>query len=352
MIRKTFTFEGRRYSVFAETKEEAIAKAALKKRDLEEGRMQITKNMIVNNWFDLYVETYRRPSIGDGAYKDLLSQYKVWIKPNIGNLQLKDVKALQCQSILNKMNGKSKTHIIKIKQLLYGIFDVAMDNHLILNNPAKKLVIPKSESGTHRALTKQERSVLLQVADTNKYGLWVKVMLYCGLRPGETAYLMGQHIDLKHNKLYVDGTKTKAAKRWVPIPEPLVQDFHQIKLVPFQYLFTNANGSPINRTNRRRMWNSITRDMNILMGCKVFRNEVLPPFWVADDLVPYCLRHTYCTDLQAAGVPINIAKEFMGHSDISTTANIYTHSSDEAVSTAAASINAYQHLLQAAKAVK
>ena len=88
------------------------------------------------------------------------------------------------------------------------------------------------------------------------------------------------------------------------------------------------------------------------MGCKVFRNEVLPPFWVADDLVPYCLRHTYCTDLQAAGVPINIAKEFMGHSDISTTANIYTHSSDEAVSTAAASINAYQHLLQAAKAVK
>ena len=278
-----------------------------------------------------------------------MSQYRVWIKPNIGKLQLKDVKALQCQNILNKMAGNSKTHINKVKQLLYAIFDVALDNSLVLNNPAKKLTAPKAESGTHRALTPQERSVLLRVAETNKYGLWVKVMLYCGLRPGETAYLMGQHVDLKRNMLYVDGTKTKAAKRWVPIPAPLAQDFAKIKLVPFQYLFVNANGSPVNRTNRRRMWNSITRDMNILMGCKVFRSEVLPPFWVADDLVPYCLRHTYCTDLQAAGVAINIAKEFMGHSDISVTANIYTHSSDDAVASAAESIDAYQQALQATR---
>lgn len=46
---------------------------------------------------------------------------------------------------------------------------------------------------------------------------------------------------------------------------------------------------------------------------------------VADDLTPYCLRHTFCTDLQRAGVPINVAKELMGHADIQTTANIYTH---------------------------
>lgn len=49
---------------------------------------------------------------------------------------------------------------------------------------------------------------------------------------------------------------------------------------------------------------------------------------VADDLVPYCLRHTYCTDLQSAGVPINVARELMGHSDISITAKIYTHHSE------------------------
>ena len=50
---------------------------------------------------------------------------------------------------------------------------------------------------------------------------------------------------------------------------------------------------------------------------------------IAPDLVLYCLRHTYGTDLQRAGVPINIAKAIMGHSDISATANVYTDATVE-----------------------
>lgn len=343
-MRKTFTFEGKRYDVTAPTEAELIAKIALKKRDLEEGRKRITKNTTVSDWFDQYLESYRRPSIGAVMYKDLLSQNRVWIKPNIGKMQLKDVKPIHCQAILNKMEGKSKTHINKIKQLLNNMFEIALDNGLVLNNPAKKLKMPKAEAGTHRPLTTTERKILLQVAESNSYGLWVKVMLYCGLRPGETPQILGKHIDIKGKRLFVDGTKSKSAKRWVPIPSQIIRDMEIAKksLTPFDHLFVNRLGAPVNRTNRRRMWESLKRDMNIAMGCKVFRNEVLPPFWVAPDLVPYCLRHTYGTDLQAAGVPINVAKEFLGHSDISTTANIYTHSSETAFASAEAAINNYQ----------
>ena len=67
----------------------------------------------------------------------------------------------------------------------------------------------------------------------------------------------------------------------------------------------------------RRMWNSFIREMEEESGP------------VADDLTPYCLRHTFCTDLQRAGVSINVAKELMGHADIQTTANIYTHKDSE-----------------------
>ena len=83
------------------------------------------------------------------------------------------------------------------------------------------------------------------------------------------------------------------------------------------------------------------REMNIAMGCKVYRNQVLKPHWVADDLVPYCLRHTYCTELQDAGVPINVAKELMGHTDISVTARIYTHQSEKSFNDARDKIDAY-----------
>ena len=75
------------------------------------------------------------------------------------------------------------------------------------------------------------------------------------------------------------------------------------------------------------------------MGAKLYRNKIVLSV-IASDLVPYCLRHTFCTDLQDAGVPINIAKYLMGHSDISLTAKIYTHTTDKAIQEAAKKINA------------
>lgn len=57
-------------------------------------------------------------------------------------------------------------------------------------------------------------------------------------------------------------------------------------------------------------------------------------------LQPYCLRHTYCTDLQRAGVSLNVAKYLMGHSNISVTANIYTHTTEDVLLDAAKKIEA------------
>ena len=60
---------------------------------------------------------------------------------------------------------------------------------------------------------------------------------------------------------------------------------------------------------------------------------------VAEDLVAYCLRHTYCTDLQRAGVPINVAKYLMGHSDISVTSKIYTSMTPDVIGRAKESMD-------------
>ena len=87
------------------------------------------------------------------------------------------------------------------------------------------------------------------------------------------------------------------------------------------------------------MWDDIRRLMNIGMGCRVEQDELIPPFPLAEDFVMYNLRHTYCTDLERAGVPINIASRLMGHSDISLTSKIYTHACFETLETARSLIN-------------
>lgn len=65
-------------------------------------------------------------------------------------------------------------------------------------------------------------------------------------------------------------------------------------------------------------------------------SEAVPP------LVPYDLRHTYCTDLERAGVPINVASQLMGHSSIEITAKIYTHTTEDVFADAAAKLDTLQ----------
>ena len=62
-------------------------------------------------------------------------------------------------------------------------------------------------------------------------------------------------------------------------------------------------------------------------------------------LEPYDLRHTYCSDLERAGVPINVASQFMGHADIKITARIYTHTSKDVFEDAAAKLAAFTDII-------
>jgi len=45
--------------------------------------------------------------------------------------------------------------------------------------------------------------------------------------------------------------------------------------------------------------------------------KLVPPYPIADDLVPYCYRHTFATDAVTNGVRIETLKELMGHANIS-----------------------------------
>jgi site-specific recombinase XerD len=77
------------------------------------------------------------------------------------------------------------------------------------------------------------------------------------------------------------------------------------------------------------------------MGCKTHRNALIPPLPLAPDFEPYCLRHTYCTDLCKAGVDIRTAQRLMGHANISITADIYTHVDVNDIIQAGEKINEY-----------
>lgn len=348
---KTFTFEGKRYRVRADSETGLAVKAAMKKKELEEGSKVITRRMDFRSWAERWLEVYKEGTVGDKWLKNIESILRVRILPHIGAMSIKEIRAIHVKQLLNSCEGMSRSYVTKVYNILNEIFAEAKRNGLCAENPAEDVLLPKvAKKKKRRAITPYEREHILRLCQTHRAGLFLKFMLYCGLRPGEVSALQWGDIDA-HNRIVCvrrarksDGsigeTKTEAGNRIVPIPQGFAGELATMKpRDPFGLICTQKSGAAHTPTSIRQMWNSFVYRLNIEMGCKTFKGKIIPPYRVADDLVMYCLRHTYCTDLQAAGVPINVAKELMGHADISTTAEIYTHGSTESFDHASEAIN-------------
>ena len=335
-MRKTFTYRGKRYYVRGNTLEEVIEKMTRLKVELEQGNLTVNSNTKVAVWCDKWLVGVKQDKVSAEWYRELDKIAKSIIVPSIGTLTVAEVKPLHVRGILTHYKGYSRSYQKKILNVLNGMFDEARRNDMITKNPCVDIDLPQAKPPTkRRSITDTEREHILSVAEYHHGGLFVKIMLYCGLRPSEVARL--QWKDFKNGKLHITKSKTRAGIRAVPVPEVLELAGGD----PFQFICTNENQNPMTQKNIENMWKSFKRELNISMGCKTYQNALVPPFPLASDLTLYCLRHTYCTDLQKAGVPITTAMYLMGHSNISITAEIYTHQDEATIDSALDSKNRY-----------
>ena len=367
-IKVGFRFDGVHYVVSGKTREEAIAKKIAKLEQLRSG--QIDSSKTVREWADVWYQTYvAHRKITQKSKRMYREQLDNKILPEIGKMQLRRVTSLRLQQLLNGHAGESRSSAEKLRMVVKGLFSQAFANRLLPFDPSLDLALPETTEGQHRRLTDEERAALLTVAamptfdgKPNRSGCWLMLMLRCGLRPGETGALRKTDVDLKARTVRVrsareSGTgrmkdpKTSAGFRTVPIPEDLVPWLEtQLAADASPWLFTQRDRkTPLTETAMRRRWETVKKHMDLALGAKAEkvklpgarrRTLVITQHALAEDLDLYDLRHTYCTDLEIAGVPINVAKTLMGHKDIATTANIYTHAAPETVETARALLNA------------
>ena len=316
----TFTHNGKRYRVRANTLEDLYTKKANKLRDLKENVIIYDSHISVDVWAKKAFDTYKN---GVKGVRDMKCRYDKYVSPYIGAKQVGQVRAVECQTILNNCAGMSFSHVNKLRQELSFIFEKAVDNQMIPFNPARKLSLPEYVKGERRSITDPERKALYKVYKKDPAYIFFVIMLECGCRPEEVVELIGRDIDHDSRLLHIRGTKTKNADRYVPIPDDLYEVVRKVK--PFSPVAPNRRGNKHTESSLKRLIAHLKRDMNIAMGCKTYRNALIPPFPLADDFVPYDLRHTYCTDLCKAGVDVRTAQKLMGHANISVTADIYTH---------------------------
>ena len=328
-IRKTARWNGKKYEATGKTELEAMTKLAEKLAAAKRGEAEVSGSMTVSSWYKQWIDLYKKPKgLTEKSLKMYDEKFNGYIRPAIGHMKLKDVKDVHLQRILNSQAGCSASHVKKIRMVLQEMFKRARQSRLIPYDPAELLELPTVKQGRRRSITEEERAAILAVAARHRAGLWVLTLLYTGMRPGETAALTWSDVDFDHNEIHVHaakesgsraikGPKTASGVRDIPIHAALLPRLLEAKGKPFSLVFPTKAGTVQNESSMRRMWNSFISGVEAELGRP------------AEGLTPYCLRHTFCTDLQRAGVPINVAKELMGHADIQTTANIYTHRDSE-----------------------
>lgn len=386
---------GKRHKVRGKTEQEAADKLAELKQAVKSGNHVAAGNKVtVRVWAEEWMRVYQKPRVrkaGEPKKRGTMTQKSYdmyrqklngYIIPEIGNKRLRDITQKDLQRILNKAGEEemSESHVQKLRLVLNGMFEQAVRNRLLVYDPSDGLTLPAVEKNSRRSLTAYEREVILRVARRHRCGLWIRFMLGTGIRPGESAPLQVKDIDLETGTLHIykdieSGTadtvsppKSPASIRDVPIPAELLGEL-KVYLDGKDgeaYIFPQMDGKTMKTiTCIQNDWRSFIRQVDLEMGAectahghiydpKDLNLDGTPKYpnphdpskprnghKVAPDLVLYCLRHTYCTDLQRAGVPLNIARYLMGHTDISTTAHIYTHSGDVEVDQARELINSY-----------
>lgn len=326
--RFTFTFNGKRYSVFASSAKDAGIKMAEKQKELKEGVRLSGGAMPFRSWAQQYMEVYKAGSLKPKTYQSYMYIVEQ-LNKRIGDLPLKSIAPMDCQRTINTFAGKSKRYIRIVCWLLREILQSAVDNRKIRDNPAENLTLPSGYLHSRRALTAEERKKVLQFASTDRRYYAYLLMMLCGCRPAEASRVRRRDIseitgmDGKiYHILHIRGTKTKNADRKVPVPDML---YELIKNLPEdEYISPVAKGS--SKGKMHGVWNH---------NFKTFARRA----GISEELTPYNLRHEFCTECARKGVDVRVAMKLMGHSTIAMTAEVYTNLRNDDILQSAALLN-------------
>lgn len=345
-----------RKEIRSNNKKEFDAKVRYYRNLYAKGVQVVGKGITVEQYAYAWLEKYKKPSVGVSQLRNYDILLRKHICPVVGHMDLRQVKAFHLQEVLDRSPARSQSSMDKLMGTLRQIFERAEIDGLIEVSPARKLVRPVcSAAETRRALTSQEISTFMQAARKHRGGLWVRLMLQCGLRRGEAVALRVEDINtadslihVVHSVEYASGnsgrikdTKTSSSTRCVPLPDDLCADLlqyiesHNIRR---GFVFRNANGSCMSETKIRRLWHSFMRTWDLTAGAKTYRNAVVNHV-IDQSITPHYLRHTYATQLYRAGYDLKTAQYLLGHSDIRTTANIYSHIENDDAKQLAAQID-------------
>lgn len=208
-------------------------------------------------------------------------------------------------------------------QLLTALLGMAIEDGVIRTNPAVGAVVTGKREREHVYLTPNQLTALLEAVPA-PWRLFTDVLASTGMRVGEAVLLDAGCLDTVRWRFEVYAPKTDTT-RTVPVPPHLRADLEHLANTRNTGgpLFVTPSGSPVRPDNyRTRIFTPAARKIK------------LPERATVHDL-----RHTFASNLIAAGVNVKTVQEILGHASPVITLDVYAGVFDEDVDDAGAAIS-------------
>ena len=283
-------------------------------------------------WLEIAKSTVKLTTYA--SYKELSNSRNIPYFRNLG-VTLGDLKAVHIQAFYQEQLERVKPNtVIHYHAVIHRALKYAVKTDLIDVNPADKVDRPKKNEFTGNFYSKDEMNALFDAVRGSKIEVAVMLTAFYGLRRSECAGLRWCAVDFRARSMvinhtavlssgrviYADSVKTKSSYRTLPLSDSLRRYLTDLRrrqnanrkkygkaYCQSDYVCCREDGSPLRP-------DYISREFE-----RVCRRACLPRIRFHD------LRHSVATILLQQGFSLKQIQDWLGHSDISTTANVYAH---------------------------
>lgn len=319
--------------------------------------------ILLQDWYYTWLFEYRKNDLKPSSfqrYESLLRNYIMNTK--IGLMKISELKTIDYQRYLNDLidNCKSVSIAKNVKKCISTCLNAAVDEDIIHKNYCSAVKLPAIQRTKKKypVYTLKEQELILNALNFDAKDVAIKLAFATGMRLGELTALKWEDINLldftidinkslkqvqiidglgkdeRHSELILQSPKTENSIRVIPIPATMNKILKDWKLEQKKlklkhadvyndnsFVFTNVYGAPFEPRVLPRRLEYVLKQLDI-----PYRNF-------------HAIRHTYSTRLFEADVPVKTVQTLLGHKDISTTMNIYTHVSKDKKNEAVEKLN-------------
>lgn len=290
---------------------------------------------------ELWLEIYKS-TVKPTTYQGVKIKLDVMIDLYFTDMKIQQISVAYCQKVAIELSNRYILYT-NYYSVISRIFKYATSIDIIKSNPLDKIIKPKNRplKVKENYYTKQELTDFLKVCKENckpvEYTFY-HLLSFTGLRIGEAIGLMWSDVDFENKRLNISRTavkigkeqtvqdpKTKKSKRIITLDDETLNVLklwkrQQIKEY-FQVGKAYQHDSNYIFTNNKGKW-LLTATMKVKLSSFFCKHNKLKK------ITPHGFRHTHASLLFEAGVTAKIISDRLGHNNVQTTLDMYTHIND------------------------